>query len=132
MLYFANDEGLLTFDGSRWKIYPLPNKTIVRSIKIAADHKIYAGGQGDFGYFAPDENGKLTFNSLKPKIPKSYSSFADIWNIQYAGKAVFLEPKTPFSDGIIMRLLFLAPIPNGCTSEWPTTKLLRTIKQKDS
>lgn len=91
VLYFANDEGLLTFDGSRWKIYPLPNKTIVRSIKIAADHKIYAGGQGDFGYFAPDENGKLTFNSLKPKIPKSYSSFADIWNIQYAGKAVFFR-----------------------------------------
>lgn len=25
VMYFANDEGVLTFDGSRWKIYPLPN-----------------------------------------------------------------------------------------------------------
>ncbi|MEP6612534.1 MAG: hypothetical protein ABJA76_11635, partial [Mucilaginibacter sp.] len=26
ILYFANDEGLLTFDGSYWKTYQLPNK----------------------------------------------------------------------------------------------------------
>lgn len=91
VLYFANDEGLLTFDGSRWKIYALANKTIVRSIKIAADHKIYAGGQGDFGFFSPNENGKLVFTSLKSKIPKSYGSFADIWNVQAVGKAIFFR-----------------------------------------
>ena len=41
ILYFANNEGLLSFDGTYWKIYPLPNKTIVRSVAIAADNKIY-------------------------------------------------------------------------------------------
>jgi ligand-binding sensor domain-containing protein/DNA-binding CsgD family transcriptional regulator len=91
VLYFANDEGLLTFDGSRWKIYPLPNKTIVRSIKISADNKIYVGGQGDFGYFSPDHNGKLVFSSLKNKIPNGYRSFADIWNVQSVGKATFFR-----------------------------------------
>jgi hypothetical protein len=30
IMYFANNEGLLTYDGTYWKIYPLPNKTIVR------------------------------------------------------------------------------------------------------
>lgn len=91
VLYFANDEGLLTFDGSRWKIYSLPNKTIVRSIKIASDNKIYVGGQGDFGYFSPDDNGKLFFSSLKDKIPDGYRSFADIWNVNCVGKAVFFR-----------------------------------------
>lgn len=91
VMYFANDEGLLTFDGSRWKNYPLPNKTIVRSIKIGSDHKIYAGGQGDFGFFAPNQNGKLVFTSLKEKIPVRYRSFADIWNIQCVGSAVFFR-----------------------------------------
>lgn len=91
VLYFANDEGLLTFDGSRWKIYPLPNKTIVRSIKISADNKIYVGAQGDFGYFSPDRNGKLVFHSLKNKIPDGYRSFADIWNVQSVGRATFFR-----------------------------------------
>ena len=91
VLYFANDEGLLTFDGSRWKVYALPNKTIVRSIRIGTDNKIYAGGQGDFGYFSPDETGKLVFSSLKNKIPNGYRSFADIWNVQGVGKAMFFR-----------------------------------------
>ena len=60
IVYFANYEGLLSFDGNSWKTYPLPNKTIVRSVAIGKDNKIYAGGQADFGYFSPDKNGKLT------------------------------------------------------------------------
>jgi len=91
VMYFANDEGLLTFDGSRWKIYPLPNKTIVRAVKIGFDHKIYAGGQGDFGFFSPNKNGKLFFTSLKGKIPKMHRSFADIWNVQSVGNAIFFR-----------------------------------------
>ncbi|MBU7578657.1 MAG: hypothetical protein KAF40_11400 [Flavihumibacter sp.] len=30
-IYFANNEGLLTFDGRFWKDYALPNKTMLRS-----------------------------------------------------------------------------------------------------
>ena len=91
VMYFANDEGMLTFDGSRWKIYPLPNKTIVRSIRIGFDHKIYAGGQGDFGFFSPNKNGKLFFTSLKGRIPKIHRSFADIWNVHSTGNAIFFR-----------------------------------------
>jgi ligand-binding sensor domain-containing protein/DNA-binding CsgD family transcriptional regulator len=91
IVYFANDEGLLTFDGSRWKIYPLPNKTIVRSIAIGSDNKIYAGGQGDFGFFSPNINGKLFFTSLREKIPKNHRSFADIYNVHSVGNAIFFR-----------------------------------------
>jgi hypothetical protein len=49
VMYFANYQGLLSFDGNYWKIYPLPNKTVVRSIAIGKDNRIYAGGQDDFG-----------------------------------------------------------------------------------
>ena len=34
IIYIANNEGLLSFDGKYWKLYPLPNKTIVRSVEI--------------------------------------------------------------------------------------------------
>src|SRR6516164_11850502 len=48
IIYFANLEGLLSFDGSTWKLYSLPNKSIVRSILLGKDNRIYAGGQDDF------------------------------------------------------------------------------------
>lgn len=91
IVYFANNEGLLTFDGTYWKIYPLPNKTIVRSVMIAADNKIYVGGQDEFGYFSPGDNGKLRFFSLKDKIPAKYRSFEDIWDITFNDDAVFFR-----------------------------------------
>ena len=97
LLYFANNEGLVTFDGTFWKTYPIPNKTIVRSLAIAADHKIYAGAQGDFGYFSPAENGKLEFHSLMDKIPEKDRSFADIWDIvAYKDDVYFLSTKRIF------------------------------------
>ncbi|MCW3107148.1 MAG: transcriptional regulator [Segetibacter sp.] len=50
IIYFGNTEGLLVFDGSYWKLYQLPNKTVVRSIEIKGS-KVYVGGQNELGYF---------------------------------------------------------------------------------
>jgi len=91
VLYFANNEGLLTFDGTFWKTYPVSNKTIVRSIAIAPDHRIYVGAQGDFGYFSPASNGKLEYQSLLELIPQSDKVFADIWDIIAFGKDIFFR-----------------------------------------
>lgn len=81
IIYIANNEGLLSFDGKYWKLYPLPHRTIVRSIEIGADNRIYAGGQDEFGYFSPDNNGNLTYHSLVELIPEKDRSFADVWDI---------------------------------------------------
>src|SRR6187402_3640801 len=80
-IYFANNEGLLSYDGIYWKLYPLPNKTIVRSIEFGPDNRIYAGAQDEIGYFAPDRSGKLIYTSLKALVPETDRKFADIWNI---------------------------------------------------
>ncbi|WP_188934755.1 ligand-binding sensor domain-containing protein [Puia dinghuensis] len=89
ILYFANYQGLLSFDGNYWKTYPLPNKTIVRSVALGKDNRIYAGGQDDFGYFSPDKNGRLAFTSLKNLLSEKNSSFSDIWFIVPYGNDVF-------------------------------------------
>src|ERR1700682_4441490 len=69
ILYFANNDGLLTFDGSYWKLYRLPNKTVVRSVEIGPDRKIYVGGQNEIGFFSPDQKGELTYTSLLFLLP---------------------------------------------------------------
>jgi ligand-binding sensor domain-containing protein/DNA-binding CsgD family transcriptional regulator len=93
IMYFANLDGLLSFDGSSWKLYSIPNKTIVRSIAMGKDNRIYAGGQDDFGYFSPDRNGKISFTSLKTLLSKNNHSFTDIWNIVTMGNDVFFRSK---------------------------------------
>ena len=81
IMYFANNEGLLTFDGKYWHVYPLPNKTIVRSVFIAKNGYIYVGGQDELGYFTPNTNGILTYHSLVYLLPANCKSLADIWDI---------------------------------------------------
>ncbi|MBC7653206.1 MAG: transcriptional regulator [Oligoflexus sp.] len=81
VMYFANNEGLITYNGKYWNIFPLPNKTVVRSFKIDEDGKIYVGGQDEIGYFFPNNNGVLKYYSLKNLIPKSERQLEDIWDI---------------------------------------------------
>ena len=94
VLYFANNEGVLTFDGIKWKIYPLPNKSIVRSIEFGPDNNLYVGGQDEFGYFAPGNSGQLEYHSLKSLIPAADRSFTDVWDIIFYRDWVFFETST--------------------------------------
>jgi ligand-binding sensor domain-containing protein len=90
-MYFANNEGLLTYDGNYWKLYPQPNKTILRSIAIDEKNRIYAGGQDEIGFYAADNNGILQYTSLKNRIPLVYKKFTDVWDIEIINGAVFFR-----------------------------------------
>ena len=83
IIYLANNEGLLTFDGRNWNLYPLPNKTIVRSVEVGPDGKIYVGGQDEMGYFIPTVNGRLQYHSLTQFISTKDKSFGDVWDIVF-------------------------------------------------
>ena len=91
VIYIANNEGLLSFDGRSWNVYPLPNKTIVRAVQIGADNRIYVGGQDELGYFIPGKNGSLEYHSLTVYIPAKDKSFGDVWDIEVYQKDVFFR-----------------------------------------
>ncbi|QJB29818.1 transcriptional regulator [Chitinophaga oryzae] len=91
VMYFANNEGLLRFDGSHWKLYPLPNNTVIWCLAISDDGKIYVGGQDEIGYFSSGQNGILTYTSIKDKIPPPHQRFADVWHIAVLGKRIFFQ-----------------------------------------
>lgn len=114
VLFFANNDGLLSFDGSYWKQYSLPNKTIIRSLVIdSATGNIYIGSQAEIGFFSPGNNGDLVYTSLKQLIPESLRDFADIWHIEVYGNAVFFRANKKifeYKDNTIR--VFKAP------SEW--------------
>jgi ligand-binding sensor domain-containing protein/DNA-binding CsgD family transcriptional regulator len=90
-LYVANNEGLLVYDGASWQKFSLPNKTILRCMKHHTDGKLYVGAQNELGYFAPDKVGRLTFVSLKSKLPENEKNFADVWEVEVCKKSVFFR-----------------------------------------
>jgi len=81
ILFFANNEGLLQFDGSFWNLYPISNGTCVRSVHPMPDGRIYVGGQGELGYFSPNKQGILVYRSLTALIPTAQRQFEDVWDI---------------------------------------------------
>ena len=91
IIYVANNEGLLSFDGKYWKLFPLPNKTIVRSLEIGKDNRIYVGGQDEIGYFEPGTNGKLQYHSLIGLLDTKERSFGDIWDIVCLNNDVYFH-----------------------------------------
>ncbi|MCX2573223.1 triple tyrosine motif-containing protein [Pedobacter sandarakinus] len=91
ILYFGNNEGLLTFNGRYWNLYRLPNFTAVRSLDIDSKNRIYVGGQDEFGYFYPNDHGILQYHSLLPLLPERLRKLADIWDISIFHDEVFFR-----------------------------------------
>lgn len=80
LIYVGNDaEGVLEFDGVRWRRIQTDNRTTVRSLALAADGTVYVGAQGELGYLAPSANGELGYVSLMARIPADQRDFADVW-----------------------------------------------------
>lgn len=89
MIYVANNFGLLQFDGNDWRSYPIPEASKLRSIAIGADAIIYAGCQGDFGYYKADSIGKLNYFSLKNLIPEVDNAIDETWKTYIINDRVY-------------------------------------------
>ncbi|MGE8339532.1 MAG: regulator, partial [Flavobacterium sp.] len=90
-IYFANNSGLIQFDGSNWHKYSLPNKSEIRSLKIDALGRIFVGGNNEFGYFKNDEKGILKYHSLYNLLsPIDKENINLIWRIHiFNGEVIF-------------------------------------------
>ncbi|CAG5082113.1 SpoIIE family protein phosphatase [Parvicella tangerina] len=60
VMYFANGNGLLFFDGVEWDLVNTAKETNMLSIAIDQDERIYYGAIGEVGYFEKNERGELT------------------------------------------------------------------------
>lgn len=88
-MYFANNDGILEFDGTAWRVFPVTNASVVRSV-LAVGDTIYAGAFEEIGFLAPDTDGQLHWNSLNALIPPQYASFDEVWRIfQHKGRIIF-------------------------------------------
>lgn len=91
-MYFANNSGMLEFDGDRWTVFPVPNYSNVRSLMYdSVQNRIYAGAFNEFGYYERSLSGLISYVSLSDNLKTHENSFTEIWNIAATGNAVFFQ-----------------------------------------
>ncbi len=106
IIYVANNKSLLEFNGAKWKRYPSPNETVIRSVNVI-DDKIYTGAYMDFGYWQKDDTGLLRYHSLTTKTKSSFLPDEEFWNIwEFEGGVVFQSLRRLYrynpNDGTIL------------------------------
>lgn len=84
-IYFANNKGLLEFNGANWRLFPSPNKTILRAVNAKGD-RVYTGSYREFGFWESDEYNNLIYKSLSDKIQDKLLEDEEIWKIVFFDK----------------------------------------------
>ena len=97
-MYFANNKGLLEFDGSNWTTFPLPGNAKVRAVRVIGD-TIYIGALGQFGHFTRNKKGRLTYERLSESV--DIAGQTNIWHIHQIGHDIYYQSDGAFfiNDG---------------------------------
>lgn len=92
-LYVANKYGLLEYDGSRWNLYGLTNKSPLFTIHCETDGTVFCGATNEYGFFSPNEQGMLIYNSLSAHLPTEQRNFGDVWKIHVLKGIAYFETR---------------------------------------
>lgn len=96
ILFVANAQGVVIFNGFYWQITKLPNNPHVRSLLKSKENILYVGAQNEFGTLKETPQG-YRYESLISQIPGEKHQFNDIWDIIEKDNYVFFrEPSQIF------------------------------------
>ena len=90
-IYVANNSGLLEFDGVEWSFYPSPNGTVIRSVAVDHQDRIYTSGYREIGYWQREEQGKLVYHSLNQKAEALFSQNEEFWTTVIVDSKVYFH-----------------------------------------
>lgn len=79
LLYFANMNGIMRFNGERWDFFATPGSPM--AIHAAKDGTLYTALNGDLGYMNRLPNGRLEYVSLLSSIEHDILPFIDTYSI---------------------------------------------------
>lgn len=88
LIYSANNDGILEFDGSSWRMLPKATNVITRSV-LAHNGRVYMGTYNEFGYYSYNGINDFEYHSLS--TTPELSALGDVWKI------------IPFNESIIFQ-----------------------------
>ena len=91
IMYFANNRGILEYDGVNWNLIDVSDGGTVRSLAKDSNGRIYAGAVDEFGYIAPDSLGQMRYISLISLLGDEYQYFGDVWNTYATNDGIIFQ-----------------------------------------
>jgi signal transduction histidine kinase len=93
VIYIANSSGVLVFDGVTWRTYQVANSSIVRSLAVDENGRVWVGAVGEIGYLEANELGELEYVSLVDHLPEDQRVFDDVWRTHLTSEGVIFCPR---------------------------------------
>lgn len=93
VIYVANRDGVLEYDGASWRLIPTASNTAVRSLDTDSSGTVYVGATSDFGYIGFDANGRSSFVSLKARLQPQDQQFEEVWGTHVADGGVYFQTR---------------------------------------
>lgn len=90
-LYFANNIGLLEFDGITWTLYPAPAGALIRTVAVDKNDRLFTAGYRELGYWERNQLGRLEYHSLKQEVEPNFTTNEEFWNVICSGEKVFFQ-----------------------------------------
>jgi signal transduction histidine kinase len=88
LIFIANNNGILVYDGVKFSLFETPNSSVVRSLHTY-ENRVFYGAQNDFGYLEADSTGSLQFNSLVAQLDSTERNVRDIWKIYSRDSTIY-------------------------------------------
>lgn len=106
LIYAANFDGILQYDGETWQLIRTPTNAMIRSLATDGDGRVYVGAQSDLGYLGPDSLGALTFFSLLEAVPQDTMALGDVWAVHALADGIYFQTWKRLMrwDGTAMRV----------------------------
>jgi len=89
--YFANNGGILEFNGETWNKFELSNGEHPRSFDKNDSGKIFVGGQGEFGFIDYNERGKTIYTKISAEVDSL--DFGDVWQVYCMDEHIYFIAK---------------------------------------
>ena len=110
-LYFANQEGVLEYDGARWNLI---RKTYIQSLSVDTNNIVHVGiYDGTFGYLKPNEVGELEYVSLSDKLD-SITFDSPIYNTYSYNDKTYYCSTNYIVEAVGDSITYVAKMPEGC------------------
>jgi serine phosphatase RsbU (regulator of sigma subunit)/ligand-binding sensor domain-containing protein len=93
VMYFANNGGVLEYDGTKWNLIELPKLPSIRSLAVDSTGRIFVGAQDEFGYLFPNKSGKMVYKSLLNHVDTTERKFLDVWKTHATSDGVYFQAK---------------------------------------
>ncbi len=90
-MYFANNDGVLEFDGTTWELYQFAEPANTRSIATDQSGNLYTGMYNEFGKASADQAGRLTFTSFRRSLTAYPGDLGDIWKVFVTPAGIFFQ-----------------------------------------